>query len=64
MPEASSPAWASVAEVAFAKALLGVRDEKTPAFIDDLGHDSGLLAQRGAGLPAVLYEHLRGRNLA
>lgn len=63
MPTASSPAWASVTEVAFAKALLGVRDE-TPAFLDDLVHDIGLLAQRGTALPAMLYEDLRGRNLA
>ena len=64
MPRALSPTWASVTEVAFAKAApLGVRDE-TPVFIDDLVHDSELLAQPVTALPAVLSEHLRGRKLA
>ncbi|MDY0828458.1 DEAD/DEAH box helicase family protein [Microbacterium sp. BG28] len=44
---------------AFQKALLGVRDE-TPAFIDDLFNDSGLFAELGKALPAMLYEYLRG----
>ena len=42
---------------AFAKALLGVRDE-TPAFIDDLLGDSGLFTELGKALPAMLYEYL------
>ncbi len=48
---------------AFTKALLGVRDE-TPAFIDDLFNDSGLYAELGKALPAMLYEYLRGRDAA
>ncbi|MBD7956392.1 DEAD/DEAH box helicase family protein [Microbacterium sp. Sa4CUA7] len=45
---------------AFTKALLGVRDD-TPAFIDDLFSDSGLYAELGKALPAMLYEYLKDR---
>ena len=46
---------------AFQKALLGVRDE-TPAFIDDLFNDSGLFAELGKALPAMLYEYLKDQG--
>ncbi|WP_447946230.1 type I restriction endonuclease subunit R [Microbacterium lacticum] len=46
---------------AFTKALLGVRDE-TPAFIDDLFNDSGLYAELGKALPAMLYEYLKDQG--
>lgn len=48
---------------AFQKALLGVRDE-TPAFIDDLFNDSGLFAELGKALPAMLYEYLKTQGTA
>lgn len=48
---------------AFTKALLGVRDE-TPAFIDDLFNDSGLYAELGKALPAMLYEYLKTQGTA
>ena len=42
--------------------LLGVRDE-TPAFIDDLFNDSGLFAELGKALPAMLYEYLKSSRV-
>lgn len=48
---------------AFQKALLGLRDE-TPAFIDDLFNDSGLFAELGKALPAMLYEYLKTQGTA
>ncbi|PWD51226.1 restriction endonuclease subunit R [Serinibacter arcticus] len=48
---------------AFAKALLGVRDE-TPAFIDDLLGDGGMYAELSKALPAMLYEYLKARATA
>ena len=45
------------------EALLGVRDE-TPAFIDDLFSDSGLFAELGKALPAMLYEYLKDQGAA
>jgi len=48
---------------AFAKALLGVREE-TPAFIDDLFNDSGLFAELEKALPAMLYEYLKDQGAA
>ena len=46
---------------AFTKAVVEVREE-TPAFIDDLLGDSGLFAELGKALPAMLYEYLKARS--
>jgi type I restriction enzyme R subunit len=48
---------------AFTKAVVEVRDE-TPAFIDDLLGDNGLYAELGKLLPAMLYEHFKGKAAA
>jgi len=48
---------------AFQRAVVEVRDE-TPAFIDDLLGDSGLFAELGKALPAMLYEYLKDRGAA
>ena len=48
---------------AFTKAVVEVRDE-TPAFIDDLLGDSGLYAELAKLLPAMLYEHFKGKAAA
>ncbi|MER7796203.1 DEAD/DEAH box helicase family protein [Microbacterium sp. NPDC096154] len=43
---------------AFQKAVVEVRED-TPAFIDDLLGDSGLFAELGKALPAMLYDYLK-----
>lgn len=48
---------------AFTKAVVEVREE-TPAFIDDLLGDSGLFAELGKALPAMLYEYLKDKAAA
>lgn len=47
---------------AFTKAVVEVRDE-TPAFIDDILSDSGLFAELGKALPAMLYEYLKSKSV-
>ena len=46
---------------AFAKAVVGVRDE-TPQFMDDLLGDSALFAELSKALPAMLYEFLKSQK--
>jgi type I restriction enzyme R subunit len=43
---------------AFAKAVVGVRDE-TPQIVDDMLGDSGLYAELSRALPAMVYEFLK-----
>ncbi|MDO7883115.1 type I restriction endonuclease subunit R [Salinibacterium soli] len=46
---------------AFARAVVGVRDE-TPQFMDDLLGDSALFAELSKALPAMLYEFLKSKE--